>query len=36
MVIGKSIKLEKFYYDIYQNSNTDKKQFIQEIKKLIN
>ena len=35
MVISKSIKVEKFYYDTYQNPNTDKEKLIEEIKKLI-
>ena len=35
MVIGKSIKVEKFYYDTYQNPKTDKEKLIEEIKKLM-
>ena len=34
-VINKSIKIEKFYYDIYRNSNIDKEKLIREIKKLM-
>ena len=35
MVISKSIKVEKFYYDIYQSPNKDKEKLIEEIKKLM-
>ena len=34
MVLSKSIKIEKFYYDIYKNSDNDNEKLIQEIKKL--
>ena len=35
MVIDKSIKIENFYYDIYQNLGTDKEKLVQGIKKLM-
>ena len=35
MVINKSLKIEKFYNDIYQNPNTYKEELIKEVKKLL-
>ena len=35
MVIDKSIKIDNFYYDIYQNPETNKEKLAQGIKKLI-
>ena len=36
MVLNKSLKIAKFYNDIYQNPNTNKEKLIEETKKLLN